>query len=183
MRQLRSTEDYLQAISEATRAILRCGARGLFEGLRVGVITGGICGLPYFLIGALPGAVIGAGVGLVHGFLSGLLYGMLLGRWGGLIAGALPGVTISILLALATNRDSGCLFPLPIAIIGGVVGWRVGRSLEPRGPHNPALSELYCLLRHSYEHHTIPFWLRVLVGVTILACLGELGAGVVRLLI
>ena len=62
-RSLRTFDDWAEAIPDATHSILACGLRGALAGLKLGAILGGICGMPFWLLGSLPGVVIGGGAG------------------------------------------------------------------------------------------------------------------------
>lgn len=177
-RSLRTFDDWAEAIPDATRSILACGLRGALAGLKLGAILGGVCGIPFWLLGSLPGVVIGGGVGVFYGFLSGLFLGTLLGRIGGLIAGALPGVVATLAGYLQSGGEKGYLLLLIPALIGGLIGWRVGERLEPDGVADETLDGLRTTL-WNHQHWTIPLWFRIVVGVGVLVALWSLLATVI----
>ena len=172
-RSLRTFEDWAEAIPDATRSILACGLRGALAGLKLGAILGGICGMPFWLLGSIPGVLIGGGAGLAYGFLAGLLLGTLLGRVGGLIAGALPGVIATLVGCLQSGGERGYLLLLIPALLGGLIGWRVEERLEPDGVADETLDGLRETL-WNHRHWTLPLWFRLVIGAWTLVALWSL---------
>lgn len=170
VRPLETEAQWDRAIRDAAGATFACGVAGAGYGLKLGALLGGICGLPFMLVGAIPGAIIGAVVGLFYGLFSGILLGAMPTRFGAPLAGALPALVLLILAGFQSNGELSCLLLLVPALVGAIAGRSVWKNLLPHGPASSPLAILANRLKGRYNLWSIPLGVRLGTALWVLLC-------------
>lgn len=179
-------------LSSAGLAILYSGFYGVVWGMVAGGITG-TCVFP--VIGTLFGAVIGIPYGFVAGLIGGTIGGRLGGALGGTLAGLAGGFTLCGMLGLLNastmflgmtagfERTLFTIFVLTApGILGGFIGFRVGRGLEYEEPvFRSQKGSLQSCIQNS-GLILLPWWYRVLIGLFVLLSLVSIGVEIAVLM-